>query len=107
MKRRPRLFCLFTSLFEIVRHFFAAVPGSLMDHLNSEELIRIAITALTAGGGVLGIFEGVLGGVARVFPAPADAALAAALLTAILEVCRRLRHGEELVPRRAAARPFR
>jgi hypothetical protein len=96
-----------TILLETVRRFFAAVPGSVANHLNTEELIRIALTALTAGGGVLGLFEAVLGSVAVVFPAPADAALAAALLTVILEVCRRLRHGEALVARRVATRSSR
>lgn len=84
-----------TALHRAFQQFFAAVPGSLRDHLNFEELARIAITALTAGGGVFGLLEAVLSQAPAVFPAPADAALAAALLTLILDVCRRLQHGDD------------
>lgn len=81
-------------LWPSLRSYFAGVPGALKDHLNSEELLRIAITALSAGSGIFGLLEAVLSRVGVVFPAPADAALAAALMTVILETRRRLGHGE-------------
>jgi cobalamin synthase len=83
------------ALHRAVRQFFAAVPGSLRNHLNFEELARIAVTALTAGGGMFGVLEAVLRQAQAIFPAPADAALATALLTLILEVSRRLQHGDD------------
>lgn len=73
--------------------FFAAVPGAIKSHLNAEELVRIAVTALSAGGGVFGILEAVMRSVGLIFPAPSDAGLAAAILTMILESHRRLQHG--------------
>ena len=76
-----------------IQAFLSAVPGSLKNHLNAEELIRIATTALTAGGGVYGVLQAIILGAGTIFPAPGDAALAAALLTTILEVLRRLGHG--------------
>jgi hypothetical protein len=104
LKRRPRLFRYLSALCAAGRRFFAEVPGSIRDHLNSEELLRITITALTAGGGVCGILEAILARTTVIFPAPADAALAAALLAAILEANRRLRHGDEVVLRGARSR---
>ncbi len=79
-----------------VRDFFEAVPGSLKGHLNTVELSRITIAALTAGGGILALLEAILLGVGTIFPAPTDAALAALVLTLILESLRRLGHGQEL-----------
>jgi hypothetical protein len=64
--------------------------------LNTIELSRITIAALTAGGGILGLLEAILLGVGVIFPAPTDAALAALVLTLILEALRRLAHGQEL-----------
>jgi len=73
--------------------FFAAVPGALRGHLNVEELARIAVTAVSAGGGIFGVLHAVAADAGVVFPAPPDAALAAALLTMILEGSRRLDQG--------------
>jgi cobalamin synthase len=75
--------------------FFEEVPGSLKGHLNQEELVRVSVTALTAGGGLFGLLQALSLSVGSIFPAPSDAALAAALLTAILEILRRLGHGGE------------
>ena len=36
--------------FEWLAGFFSAVPGSLKDHLNQDELIRIAESLHTIGG---------------------------------------------------------
>jgi hypothetical protein len=107
VKRCPRLFGSITHLFLQFRMFFAAVPGALKDHLNTEELIRIAITVATTGGGVFGFLNAVLQHAPVVFPAPADAALATALLAAILEAARRLRHGVEPPAQQAVSRFYR
>ncbi len=82
-----------TGVLAKVSGFFSAVPGSLKGHLNTTELLRIAITALTAGGGILGILQMVLQNVGMIFPAPSDAALAGAVLTILIESLRRLNHG--------------
>jgi hypothetical protein len=81
-----------------LRSFLGAAPGALKDHLNTEELTRITLTALTAGGGTLGLLQLLLASVGTIFPAPTDAALAALILTVILESLRRLGHGQEPVP---------
>jgi hypothetical protein len=81
--------------------FFSVAPGALQSHLNTEELMRIAVASLSAGGGIFGLLEAIMRSAGVVFPAPSDAALAAALLTMILESHRRLQHGDE--PRRSRA----
>jgi hypothetical protein len=79
-----------------VGRFFAAVPGSIQGHLNSEELVRVLVTGLSAGGGVLGLLELIRADVGVLFPAPNDAALASAVLTILIEIRRRLTHGAGL-----------
>jgi hypothetical protein len=81
-----------------VRAFFGPAPGALKDHLNGVELSRITITALTTGGGILALLQTILTNVGTIFPAPADAALAAVFVTLIMEALRRLGHGPETVP---------
>jgi hypothetical protein len=76
--------------------FLSAAPGALKNHLNTEELLRIVVTALGAGGGVFTVFEAVLRSTGRIFPVPSDAAFAAVLLATILEARRRLEHGTDL-----------
>jgi hypothetical protein len=96
---------VWTSTASRVVDFFAAVPGAIKNHLNSEELVRISVAALSAGGGVFAVLQALLVHAGEVFPAPADAALATAILTLILEARRRLAQGKQLaaagsVPRR-------
>jgi hypothetical protein len=74
--------------------YLEEVPGSLSGHLNREELVRVSVTALAAGGGLFGLLQALALSAGTIFPAPTDAALAAAVLTAILEVLRRLTHGK-------------
>ncbi len=78
--------------------FFGPAPGALKDHLNGTELSRITITALASGGGTLALLQAILANVGVIFPAPADAAVAAVFVTLIIEALRRLNHGPELVP---------
>ena len=80
--------------------FFAAVPGSLKNHLNGEELFRITVTAVSAGGGVFGLLSAFALHADTIFPAPADAALAALIIGTILDARRRLGHGAEPSPNR-------
>jgi hypothetical protein len=81
-----------------VRDFFGPVPGALKDHLNTTELARIIITSLTAGGGILALLQALIMNVGTIFPAPTDAALAAVILTFLLDSLRRLGHGQDSVP---------
>ena len=85
-----------TNLDRLFRDFLGAAPGALKNHLNRVELVRITVTALMAGGGTLGFLQAIFLNVGTIFPAPSDAALAAAVLTIILESLRRLGHGHEL-----------
>jgi hypothetical protein len=66
----------------------------LRGHLNTEELTRITVAALAAGGGLFGLLQAVVLQIGTIFPAPGDAAFAAVVLTTILEAQRRLGHGE-------------
>jgi hypothetical protein len=75
--------------------FFRAAPNSLKNHLNQDELIRVAITSVGAGGGLFGLLQAIVMNLGMIFPAPGDAALAAVILTAILDVLRRLDHGTD------------
>jgi hypothetical protein len=84
-----------SNLARSVRDFFRAAPNSLKDHLNQAELIRIAIASLGAGGGLFGLLQAIVLNLGSIFPAPGDAALAAVILTSILEVLRRLGHGTD------------
>lgn len=95
MAKRKKSSEPFKKIYATLVVFFAAVPDALKEHLNTEELGRISLAALAAGGGVFGVLQGVLFNTGTIFPAPADAALAAFLLTTILEVNRRLAQGAE------------
>ncbi len=89
----------------VVCRFWGAVPGSLRNHLNVEELGRITITSLSAGGGLFGLVQALTLNAGTIFPATADAALATAVMTMILEAHRRLGQGQELIPPPHPTRP--
>jgi hypothetical protein len=86
------------ALIRSIQVFWRAAEGSLKDHLNVQELTRIAVTALAAGGGVFGLLDTIVHEAGVVFPSPGDAAVAAVVLTVILEGRRRLSHGEPQFP---------
>jgi hypothetical protein len=90
---------------DAICRFWAAAPGSIKHHLNTEELARITITSLTAGGGLFGLIEALTLNVGSIFPASGDAALATVLLTMLLEAHRRLGQGQELAPQTRRSRP--
>jgi hypothetical protein len=104
---RAKLYTLIVLIFRRIRDFFTAVEGSLKNHLNIEELARIALTALAAGGGVFGLLEALMKQAGVVFPSASDAALAAIVMTVILEGHRRLGQGEEHLPAARRSRPSR
>jgi hypothetical protein len=84
--------------FSSIREFFGPAPATIKKHLNTDELTRITLTALTAGAGTVALLQAILVNVGNIFPAPTDAALAAVVLTFALEALRRLNHGQEIVP---------
>lgn len=77
------------------RRFFAAAPGAIKAHLNVDEIFRVAVAALLAGGGAYGVLFAELSHLPQIVT-PADAAAASAVMTAIVEVSRRLGHGADL-----------
>ena len=81
-------------LFLLIRQFLGSVPGAIRGHLNALELIRVVVTALVAGGGVAGVLQALLAAVGTVFIGPGDAAVATTVITLVLEVVRRLGHGQ-------------
>jgi hypothetical protein len=86
-----------TNIFASVRDFLGPAPGAIKKHLNTDELTRITLTAVTAGAGTMALLQAILMNVGSIFPALADAALAAVVLTVLLEALRRLGHGQESI----------
>ena len=78
-----------------ISEYLAGVPGSLQGHLNGEELARVSMAAMTTGTGISGALSALALQSGSFFPSPADAGLAVAVLTLILESRRRLGHGKE------------
>lgn len=85
----------FATIAAAARRFFAAAPCSLKNHLNIQELSRITVTAMTAGGGAFAVIQAFVANAQTIFPAAPDAALAVAVMTSILEIHRRLGQGTE------------
>src|SRR4051812_8180585 len=75
--------------------FFAAAPGAVRDHLNVDEMFRVAVAALLAGGGAHGGPVAQTAHLPQIVP-PADASAATAVLAAFVEIYRRLNHGATL-----------
>ena len=88
----------FSGLRVMVVRFWAEAPGSVKNHLNTDELARIVIASLTAGSGLFGLVQAIASNVGTIFPASGDAALAMIVLSMILESRRRLGQGRELAP---------
>ena len=79
------------------------MPGATKAQLTLEEVVRIAITTVSAAGGLFGVLQMMEWKRGPIFPAPIDAGFACALLALVLETCRRLDHGESA--RRRGTRP--
>lgn len=80
-----------------IADFLGAVPGAIRSHLNTAELARIAAAALLSGGGVWGVLEALAKSLPQ-WVAPADVGLATGGFILLLEVARRLGHGDEVEP---------
>ena len=93
MNPKPGYYRIALEAYSLSRNFLAAVPGSIKHHLNTEELARITIAAVTTGGGFYGFLQAVVASASSLFLSPNDAALAVAILTLVLETHRRLGHG--------------
>ena len=79
----------------LLSSFFAAAPGAIQAHLNVDEIFRIAVTALLAGGGVYGVLFAEVTHLPQIVK-PADVSAATAVLAALSEIYRRLGHGAAL-----------
>jgi hypothetical protein len=73
--------------------FAGPAEDSIKGHLNRTELGRVVVAALTAGAGLMGVLNAILANVATIFPSQFDAALGAVIVTVLIDVLRRLRHG--------------
>ncbi len=71
------------------------VPNAIKDHLNVEELVRIAVTSFISAGGSAAVLPALLAHV-DLFVDPTDVGVVTAVLTLIIEIVRRLEHGTEL-----------
>ncbi len=95
MERLARIVNYLKNLLTKLRDFFGEVPGSIKNHLNTEEIYRITVAALSSGAGFFGLFQAIMLHIGTIFPAPADAAMASLILTVILETYRRLGQGSQ------------
>ena len=85
----------FAAAMGLIYEYFWNVPGSLQGHLNSAELARVSMVALTTGAGIFAALSAWTLERGSIIPSPADAGLAVAVFTLILETRRRLGHGKE------------
>jgi hypothetical protein len=87
--------------------FFGEVPSSIRDHLNVDEIVRITVAALLAGGGIGGVMAELVTNLPALI-SPTDLGLATASIAAILEIARRLGHGITLKvpPVQAPSMPY-
>lgn len=80
----------------VVRHvaaFFGEVPGAVSGHLNVNELFRVVLVAVFAGGGTFEILNAVWGDLSTILVDSRDAALASAAIAFAVEACRRFSQG--------------
>jgi hypothetical protein len=82
--------------FAPVFRFCEVVPGTKKAQLTLDEVVRIAVSTVSAAGGLFGVLKFLEWNLGPIFPAPIDAAMACAVLTLILETCRRLDQGEDV-----------
>ena len=84
-------------MMNFIRGFLCSVPGSLKNHLSiPEELIRISITAATAGGGFFEVLQAIIPGDGTIFPPQGDSARRRGADGRSWKPLRRLGHGREL-----------
>lgn len=79
-----------------LKAFFTEVPGSLQGYLNRRELLRVLFLALAAGGGMTTILSNLRDSLNTVLVNPNDVGFVSAVIVAVIEIQRRLQHGQEL-----------
>ena len=84
--------------------FFGPVANSIKGSVNTAEIVRVTLTALVSGGGVLGVLTAYQGDLSVILtsPTPVSLALAGYALTFVIDLARRLNHGTR--PRRPRPR---
>lgn len=82
--------------------FLGSAPNAVRDHLNVNELVRIVVAAVMAGGGAYEAFVALAGSIPS-WVAPGDVGLATGVLLTLTEVWRRLRQGRVVVATAPAA----
>ena len=84
------------ALIEPAIALLSEAPNSVVHHLNTHEVVRIASLSILVAGCVLAGSSLLFGCTDLTFPSPADSALAAAVFVSILDARRRLSHGQDL-----------
>ena len=89
--------------------FFGPVASSIKGSVNTAEILRVTLTALVSGGGVLGVLAAYQGDLSVILtsPTPVSLALAGYALTFVTDLVRRLNHGTDSRPGPAARLPPR
>src|ERR1700722_2430569 len=85
--------------------FFGPVASSIKGSVNTAEILRVTLTALVSGGGVLGVLAAYQGDLSVILtsPTPVSLALAGYALTFVTDLVRRLNHGTTPTPAPAPA----
>jgi hypothetical protein len=96
---------LLRAAWNLLRKFAGPVRGALKDHLNWGELVRVVITALAAGGGLVPVLQSLQVHVDQVATDTTTAGVLTAALVAIIEVVRRLHHEDAPSPMTAGPAP--
>ena len=75
--------------------FFGPVANSIKGSVNTAEILRVTLTALVSGGGVLGVLAAYQGDLSTILtsPTPVSLAVAGYALTFVTDLVRRLNHG--------------
>ena len=87
-----------TPIINKILAFFGPVANSIKGSVNTAEILRVTLTALVSGGGVLGVLAAYQGDLSAILtsPTPVSLALAGYALTFVTDLVRRLNHGTDL-----------
>lgn len=86
-----------------LKAYFKAAPGSIKGYVNTNELIRVMFFAIAAGSGSSVILSTLNQSLNTILVRPEDVAISSAVLVAIIEIQRRLQHGQVLPVDQSAA----
>ena len=80
--------------------FLGPVTNSIKGSVNTAEILRVTLTALVSGGGVLGVLAAYQGDLSTILtsPTPVSLAVAGYVLTFVTDLVRRLNHGTDPHP---------